>query len=102
MKDYFKYGKERWDKSNYSSDFKVGDLVFISTLNFHNIKVPKELKDYFAEPFIIRELHVPNAVQLEITGELMNEDLSQGLLDRNTRVAWNSEIRELTWKTPKE
>ncbi|MBW0589614.1 hypothetical protein O181_129329 [Austropuccinia psidii MF-1] len=27
--------------------------------------------------------------------------LSQGLLDRNTRVAWHSAIRELTWKTPK-
>ncbi|MBW0512142.1 hypothetical protein O181_051857 [Austropuccinia psidii MF-1] len=30
------------------------------------------------------------------------ECLSQGLLDRNTRVAWHSAIRELTWKTPKE
>ena len=27
--------------------------------------------------------------------------MSQGLLDRNTRVAWHSEIRELTWKTQK-
>ncbi|MBW0584774.1 hypothetical protein O181_124489 [Austropuccinia psidii MF-1] len=29
------------------------------------------------------------------------KEVSQGLLDRNTRVAWHSAIRELTWKTPK-
>ncbi|MBW0549675.1 hypothetical protein O181_089390 [Austropuccinia psidii MF-1] len=29
------------------------------------------------------------------------DQVSQGLLDRNTRVAWHSAIRELTWKTPK-
>ncbi|MBW0498778.1 hypothetical protein O181_038493 [Austropuccinia psidii MF-1] len=28
--------------------------------------------------------------------------VSQGLLDRKTRVAWHSAIRELTWNTPKE
>ncbi|MBW0541155.1 hypothetical protein O181_080870 [Austropuccinia psidii MF-1] len=73
MKNYFKYAKERWDKSRNPPDFKVGDLVFISTLNFHNIKVPKLLKDSFAGPFMIRALHGPNAMQLELTGELMNK-----------------------------
>ncbi|MBW0508984.1 hypothetical protein O181_048699 [Austropuccinia psidii MF-1] len=36
--------------------------------------------------------------------KIINMDwvMSQGLLDRNTRVAWHSAIRELTWKTPKE
>ncbi|MBW0547226.1 hypothetical protein O181_086941 [Austropuccinia psidii MF-1] len=27
MKDYFKYAKERWDKSHKPPDFRVGDLV---------------------------------------------------------------------------
>ncbi|MBW0535797.1 hypothetical protein O181_075512 [Austropuccinia psidii MF-1] len=73
MQDSFKYAKERWDKSHKPPDFKVGDLVLVSTLNFNNIKGPKKLKDSFARPFMIKELHGPNAVQLELTGELMNK-----------------------------
>ncbi|MBW0562716.1 hypothetical protein O181_102431 [Austropuccinia psidii MF-1] len=38
MQDYFKYAKERWDKINTTPDFKIGDLVLVSTLNFNNIK----------------------------------------------------------------
>ncbi|MBW0581532.1 hypothetical protein O181_121247, partial [Austropuccinia psidii MF-1] len=44
-----------------------------STLNFNNIKGPKKLKDSFAGPFMIKALHGPNAVQLELTGDLMNK-----------------------------
>ncbi|MBW0559923.1 hypothetical protein O181_099638 [Austropuccinia psidii MF-1] len=73
MEDSFKYAKERWDKSCKPPDFKIGDLVLVSTLNLHNIKCPKKLKDSFAGPFMIKELHGPNAVQLEFTGELMNK-----------------------------
>ncbi|MBW0516203.1 hypothetical protein O181_055918 [Austropuccinia psidii MF-1] len=73
MQDSFKYAKERWDKSHKSPDFKTGDLVLVSTLNFNNIKGPKKLKDSFAGPFMIKELHGPNAIQLELTGELMNK-----------------------------
>ncbi|MBW0581438.1 hypothetical protein O181_121153 [Austropuccinia psidii MF-1] len=73
MQDYFKYAKERWDKSHKPPDFKIGDLVLVSTLNFNNIKGPKKLKDSFAGPFMIKALHGPNAVQLELTGELMNK-----------------------------
>ncbi|MBW0515681.1 hypothetical protein O181_055396 [Austropuccinia psidii MF-1] len=73
MQDSFKYEKERWDKSHKPPDFKVGDLVLVSTLNFDNIKGPKKLKDSFAGPFIIKALHGPNSVQLELTGELMNK-----------------------------
>ncbi|MBW0570749.1 hypothetical protein O181_110464 [Austropuccinia psidii MF-1] len=72
MQDSFKYKKERWDKSHKPPDFKIGDLVLVSTLNFNNIKGPKKLKDPFAGPFMIKALHGPNAVQLELTGELMN------------------------------
>ncbi|MBW0588615.1 hypothetical protein O181_128330 [Austropuccinia psidii MF-1] len=71
MQDSFKYAKERWDKSHKPPDLKIGDLVLVSTLNFNNIKVPKKLKDSFI-PFMIKSLHGPNALQLELTGELMN------------------------------
>ncbi|MBW0581390.1 hypothetical protein O181_121105 [Austropuccinia psidii MF-1] len=73
MKDSFKYAKERWDKSYKPPDFKIGDLVLLSTLNCNNIKGPKTLKDSFSGPYMIKALHCPNAVQLELTGELMNK-----------------------------
>ncbi|MBW0580438.1 hypothetical protein O181_120153 [Austropuccinia psidii MF-1] len=73
MQDSFKYAKERWDKSHKPPDFEIGDLVLVSTLNFNNIKGPKKLKHSFVGPFIIKALHGPNAVQLELAGELMNK-----------------------------
>ncbi|MBW0495105.1 hypothetical protein O181_034820 [Austropuccinia psidii MF-1] len=73
MQDYFKYTKERCDKSHKPPEFKIGDLVLASTLNFNNIKGPKKLKDSFAGSCMIKALHGPNAVQLELTGELMNQ-----------------------------
>ncbi|MBW0548492.1 hypothetical protein O181_088207 [Austropuccinia psidii MF-1] len=73
MQDSFKYAKERWDKSHKLPDFKIGDLVLVSTLNFNNIRGPKKLKDSFAGPFMIKALHRPNAVKLELTGELVNK-----------------------------
>ncbi|MBW0526466.1 hypothetical protein O181_066181 [Austropuccinia psidii MF-1] len=76
MQDSFKYAKERWDKINKPPDFQLGDLVLVSTMNFHNIKGPKRLKDSFAGPFMIKALHVPDSVQLDLTGELMNKHLT--------------------------
>ncbi|MBW0552903.1 hypothetical protein O181_092618 [Austropuccinia psidii MF-1] len=73
MQDSFKYAKERWDKVHKPPDFKIGGLVLVSTLNFNNIKGPKKLKDSFSGPFMIKALHGPNAVQLELKGELMNK-----------------------------
>ncbi|MBW0536542.1 hypothetical protein O181_076257 [Austropuccinia psidii MF-1] len=73
MQYSFKYAKERWDKSHKPPDFKIGDLVLVSTLNLNNIKGPNKLKYSFAGPFMIKSLHEPNAVQLELTGELMNK-----------------------------
>ncbi|MBW0524595.1 hypothetical protein O181_064310 [Austropuccinia psidii MF-1] len=73
MQDSFKYAKQRWYKGHKPLDFKIGDLVLVSTLNFNNIRGPKKLKYSFAVPFMIKALHGPNAVQLELTGELMNK-----------------------------
>ncbi|MBW0479763.1 hypothetical protein O181_019478 [Austropuccinia psidii MF-1] len=70
MNDSFYYAKQKWDKSHKVQDFKVGDLVLISTFNFNNIQVPKKLKDSYVGPFVIAALHGTNAVQVEFSGEL--------------------------------
>ncbi|MBW0516734.1 hypothetical protein O181_056449 [Austropuccinia psidii MF-1] len=62
----FEYPKQKWDKIHKTPEFKVGDLIIVSTRNFNNIKCPKKLKDSFAGPFIIKALHGTNAVQLEL------------------------------------
>ncbi|MBW0564286.1 hypothetical protein O181_104001 [Austropuccinia psidii MF-1] len=73
MQDSFKYEKDRWDKRHKPPDFKVGDLLLVSTPNFNNINSPKKLKDSFAGTFMIKALHGPDAVQLKLRGELMNK-----------------------------
>ncbi|MBW0550667.1 hypothetical protein O181_090382 [Austropuccinia psidii MF-1] len=76
MQDSFKYAKERWDRTHKPPDFKVGEFVLVSTLNFYNIKGPNILKDSLAGPFLIKTLLQCNAVQLELTGELINISLT--------------------------
>ncbi|MBW0556258.1 hypothetical protein O181_095973 [Austropuccinia psidii MF-1] len=66
----FEYTKQKWDKSHKTPEFKVGDLILVSTLNFNNIKGPKKLNDSFAGSFIIKALHGANSVQVELSGEL--------------------------------
>ncbi|MBW0536266.1 hypothetical protein O181_075981 [Austropuccinia psidii MF-1] len=44
MQDSLKYAKERWDKRDKMLDFKIGDLVLVSNVNFKNIKGQKTLK----------------------------------------------------------
>ncbi|MBW0529622.1 hypothetical protein O181_069337 [Austropuccinia psidii MF-1] len=73
MNDTFDYAKQKWDKSHKVPDFKVGDLVLVSTLNFNDIKGPKKLKDSYLGHFIIVALHGANAVQVELSVELENK-----------------------------
>ncbi|MBW0538415.1 hypothetical protein O181_078130 [Austropuccinia psidii MF-1] len=73
MNDGFDHAEQKWDKSNKGADFKIEDLVLVSTLNFNNIKGPKKLKDSFVGPFFIVSLHVTNAVQVEFSSELANK-----------------------------
>ncbi|MBW0558788.1 hypothetical protein O181_098503 [Austropuccinia psidii MF-1] len=68
MNDAFEYAKQKWDKSHKSQEFKVGDLILVTTLNFNNIKVPKRSKDYLSGPFIINALHGTNEVRVELSG----------------------------------
>ncbi|MBW0527955.1 hypothetical protein O181_067670 [Austropuccinia psidii MF-1] len=73
MNDTFDYAKQKWDKSHKVPDFKVGDLVLVSTFNSNNIKGPKKLKDSYLGPFVIVALHGTNAVQVDLSGELENK-----------------------------
>ncbi|MBW0514286.1 hypothetical protein O181_054001 [Austropuccinia psidii MF-1] len=73
MNDAFDYEKQKWDKSHKVPDFKVGDLVLVSTLNFKNIKGPKKPNNSFVGPFAIVALHGTNEVQVESSGELENK-----------------------------
>ena len=61
------YNKERWDKTHREPDFKVGDLVLISTVNFNNLTGPKKMRDSFVGPFVIKALHGKNAVEVILT-----------------------------------
>ncbi|MBW0577503.1 hypothetical protein O181_117218 [Austropuccinia psidii MF-1] len=73
MEDSFAYAKDKWDKSHATPDFKVGDLVFVSTTNFNNIKGCKNLKESFSGPFVINALHGENAIEVELSEELSNK-----------------------------
>ncbi|MBW0576947.1 hypothetical protein O181_116662 [Austropuccinia psidii MF-1] len=73
INDAFVYAKQKWDKSHKVPDFKVGDLVLVSTLNFNYIKGPKKLKYSYLGPFVIVSLHGTSAVQVELSGELDNK-----------------------------
>ncbi|MBW0567505.1 hypothetical protein O181_107220 [Austropuccinia psidii MF-1] len=73
MNDAFEYAKLKGDKSHKTPEFKVGDLMLVSTLNFNNIKCPMKFKDSFAGPFIIKALNRKDAVKVELLGDLENK-----------------------------
>ncbi|MBW0591962.1 hypothetical protein O181_131677 [Austropuccinia psidii MF-1] len=73
MEDSFAYTTDKWDKSHSTPDFKVGDLVLVSTTNFNNIKGCKNFKDSFAGPLVIKALHGENAVEVQISEEFSNK-----------------------------
>ncbi|MBW0476464.1 hypothetical protein O181_016179 [Austropuccinia psidii MF-1] len=63
------YNKQMWDKSHMEPDFKEGDQVLLSTLNFNNLKGPKKMRDSFLGPFTIIKLIEKNAVEVRLTKE---------------------------------
>ncbi|MBW0506403.1 hypothetical protein O181_046118 [Austropuccinia psidii MF-1] len=63
------YNKQRWDKSHMEPDFKKGDQVLVSKLNFNNIKGPKKMRGSFVGPFTIIRLIGENAVEVKLTEE---------------------------------
>ncbi|MBW0518054.1 hypothetical protein O181_057769 [Austropuccinia psidii MF-1] len=73
MEDSFAYSKDKWDKSHTTPDFKVGDLLLVTTTNFNNIKRCKKLKYSFAGPFVIKALNGENSVEVELSEELSHK-----------------------------
>ncbi|MBW0504656.1 hypothetical protein O181_044371 [Austropuccinia psidii MF-1] len=73
MEDSYAYAKDKWDKSRTTPDFKVGDLVLVSTTNFNNIKGCEKLKDSFEGHFFIKAIDGENAVEVELYEELSNK-----------------------------
>ncbi|MBW0576031.1 hypothetical protein O181_115746 [Austropuccinia psidii MF-1] len=50
-------------------DFKEGDQVLVSTLNFNILKGPRKMRDSFVGPFTIIKLIGKNAVEVKLTEE---------------------------------
>ncbi|MBW0574471.1 hypothetical protein O181_114186 [Austropuccinia psidii MF-1] len=50
-------------------DFKEGDQVLVSTLNFNNLKVKYKIRDPFVGPFTIFKLIGKNAVEDKLIGK---------------------------------
>ncbi|MBW0551713.1 hypothetical protein O181_091428 [Austropuccinia psidii MF-1] len=73
MVNSFAYAKDKWDESHSNPDFKVGDLVLVSTTNFNNIKGCKKLKDSFEGSVVFKALHGEKAVEVELSEELTNK-----------------------------
>ncbi|MBW0564304.1 hypothetical protein O181_104019 [Austropuccinia psidii MF-1] len=69
------YNKQRWGKSHMEPDFKEGDRVLVSTLNFNNIKEPKNMRDSFVGPLAIIKLIGKNAVEFKLTKEFSTKHL---------------------------
>ncbi|MBW0587401.1 hypothetical protein O181_127116 [Austropuccinia psidii MF-1] len=63
------YNKQRWYKTHMEPDFKEGDQVLVSTLNFKNVKGPKRMRDSFLGPFTIIRLIGKNEVEVKLTEE---------------------------------
>ncbi|MBW0565195.1 hypothetical protein O181_104910 [Austropuccinia psidii MF-1] len=64
------YKKQRWHKSHMEHYFKEWDHVLVSTLNFNNLKGPKNKRHSFVGPFTIIKLIGKNAVEVKLTEEL--------------------------------
>ncbi|MBW0557552.1 hypothetical protein O181_097267 [Austropuccinia psidii MF-1] len=50
-------------------EFKEGDQVLVSTLNFNNLKGPKKMRDSFVGLFTIIKLIGKNSVEVKLTEE---------------------------------
>ncbi|MBW0484330.1 hypothetical protein O181_024045 [Austropuccinia psidii MF-1] len=50
-------------------DFKEGDQVLVSTLNFNNLKGPKKMQDSFLGPLTVIKRIGKNAVEVKLTEE---------------------------------
>ncbi|MBW0520230.1 hypothetical protein O181_059945 [Austropuccinia psidii MF-1] len=63
------YNKQRWEKTHMEPDYKEGDQVLVSTLNFNNLTGPKKMRESFLGPFTIIKFIGKNAVEVKLTEE---------------------------------
>ncbi|MBW0470915.1 hypothetical protein O181_010630 [Austropuccinia psidii MF-1] len=63
------YNKQRWDKSHMEPEYKEGDQVLVSKMNFNNLQGPQKMRDLFGGPFIIIRLVGENVVEVKLTEE---------------------------------
>ncbi|MBW0491080.1 hypothetical protein O181_030795 [Austropuccinia psidii MF-1] len=63
------YKKKRYDKTHMEPDFKEGDQVLVSTLNFNILKVPQKMRYSFVGPFTLIKLIWKNEVGVRLTEE---------------------------------
>ncbi|MBW0552134.1 hypothetical protein O181_091849 [Austropuccinia psidii MF-1] len=56
-------------------EFKEGDKVLVSTLNFNNVKGPKKMRELFVGTFTIIKLIGKNAVEVKLTEEFSRKHL---------------------------
>ena len=64
------YNKTWWDKNHKEADFKIGDLVLLSTIKFNNLGGSRKLKPSFVGSFPIINLNGRNAVEVTLSTEL--------------------------------
>ncbi|MBW0519589.1 hypothetical protein O181_059304 [Austropuccinia psidii MF-1] len=67
------YNKQSRDKSHMEPDFKEGDQVLVSKLNFNSLKGPKKRRNLFLGPFTIIKLIGKNAVEVKLTEEFSSK-----------------------------
>ncbi|MBW0510305.1 hypothetical protein O181_050020 [Austropuccinia psidii MF-1] len=63
------YSKQRWDRSHMKPEFKEGDQVLVSTINFNKLKGPKKMRHSFVGPFPMIKLIGKNAVEVILKEE---------------------------------
>ncbi|MBW0499594.1 hypothetical protein O181_039309 [Austropuccinia psidii MF-1] len=63
------YKKQGWDKTHTEPEFKEGDQVLVSSLNFNNLKGPKKMRDSFVGTFTIIKLIGKSSVEVRLTEE---------------------------------
>ncbi|MBW0493232.1 hypothetical protein O181_032947 [Austropuccinia psidii MF-1] len=102
MYDALEYSKQKWDESPKTPEFKVVDLILVSTLNFNNITGPKKLEDSLAQTFIIKALHGKNTVKVQLSGELENKHPAFPFSLIKNYTSSNKELFPLRSKTPLE
>ncbi|MBW0532804.1 hypothetical protein O181_072519 [Austropuccinia psidii MF-1] len=67
MEDSFAYAKDKWDRSHATPDFKVGDLVLVSTTNLNKTNGCQNLKYSFSGPFVTEALQSENEIEVELS-----------------------------------